>query len=132
MKAIRDFMDQSFDELDELLSTVIESNSIDYIDESLISILYHHYVYYKIKSYVWFLLSCFASAVATVCIISEEILNLPRLARIVLSLAIIFRIPINKIQIRDYIMGEYGKTAVKYFKENMDLWHSKNSDSKEE
>ena len=133
MKLIRDFMKQCADEMDEMLGTVINSNDIDYIDEDLVDGIFHRYVYCKIKSYIWFLLSVVASAMTIICILSQNATpNLPHPVRIVLPLAIIFRIPMNKTQIRDYVMEGFGKDAVELFKNNRDLWHSKNNDSKEE
>ena len=133
MKLIRDFMKECADEMDEMLGTVVSSNNIDYIDEDLVDKIFSHYVYCKIKSYIWFLLSVIASAMVTVCIISQNVSpNLPHPVRIILPLAIIFRIPMNKAQIRDYIMEGFGKDAVELFKNNRDLWHAINNDSKEE
>lgn len=133
MKLIQDFMKQCSDEMDELLTTVVASNNIDYMDDDFVERIFQHYVYCKIKSYVWFLLSAFASAMTIVCILSQNVMpNLPHPARIILPLAIIFRIPMNKTQIRDYIMEGFGKDTVELFKNNRDMWHSTNDDSKEE
>ena len=134
MKLIKNFVDACADELDELLVNVADSNNIDHMDEDFVYEILVQYTYCKIKAYVWFLLSVMASAMAIICILSQSIApSIPKPARIAISLAIIFRIPMNKTQIRDYVMEKFGKDTVEYFKSHRDSWHIKNDDdSKEE